>query len=692
MGIARSLSLLSSLLAAQVAAQCWQNLTCSSIDTPAFTGEWEKYNYSPASRNVSPTSVLSWPSLTQNDYTSLNKLSGNGSLVTFDFGKEVGGIVSFDFSSTGSGQVGIAFTEARNFIGEWSDSSNGKFVGPDGALYTSFSDASSNNTYVMPQKSLRGGFRYMTMFLITNSSATVSISNIEVELDFQPTWSNLRAYQGYFYSSDDLLNKIWYAGAYTLQSNCVPVNTGRQVPMLSQGWANNATMGPGDTIIVDGAKRDRAVWPGDMGVAVPSAFVSLGDLDSVKNALQVMYNTQASTGAFAESGPPLSQTGSDTYHMWSMIGTYNYFLYTNDTDFVLTNWAKYLKAMDYVYGKVDNSSLLNVTGIRDWARWQQGFHNTEANMILYHTLETGSQLAAWFGNSSLSEIYKDRAARLRIAINAQTWDETTGSYKDNDTSTALRPQDANSLSLLWSLPSSNLSASSNGSLASQIKSIAAALVKNWTPIGPETPELPFNISPFISSFELLGRFTQRDIDRALELLRTTWGWYQNNPNGTGSTVIEGYLTNGSFSYRSNRGYDYDESYPSHAHGWSSGPTSGLTNFVVGLDVTTPLGRNWTLAPQTGNLTFAEAGFTTGLGKFQAKWLKGKTGDFYLTWNMPNASSGAVTLSTSDAAKVNVQVGGHAVLPASFLASESPFGEKLITVLVDGGEGSATVRK
>lgn len=51
-----------------------------------------------------------------------------------------------------------------------------------------------------------------------------------------------------------------------------------------------------------------------MGVAVPSAFVSVGDLTSVKNALQIMYNTQNNvTGAFAESGPPLSQTGSDTY-------------------------------------------------------------------------------------------------------------------------------------------------------------------------------------------------------------------------------------------------------------------------------------------------------------------------------------------------------------------------------------------
>ena len=29
-----------------------------------------------------------------------------------------------------------------------------------------------------------------------------------------------------------------------------------------------------------------------MGIAVPSTFVSIGDLGSVKNALQVMYNYQ----------------------------------------------------------------------------------------------------------------------------------------------------------------------------------------------------------------------------------------------------------------------------------------------------------------------------------------------------------------------------------------------------------------
>lgn len=226
-------------------------------------------------------------------------------------------------------------------------------------------------TYVMPRNKLRGGFRYRTVFLITNSTASATLDEVDVLLDFQPTWPNLRAYQGYFHSNDDLLSRVWYAGAYTLQSNSTPSNAGRQVPFVGVGWDNNGTVGPGDTVIVDGAKRDRAVWPGDMGVAVPSTFFSLGDLTSVKNALQVMYTTQNTTsGAFAESGPPLSQSGSDTYHMWTMIGTYNYFLYINDTNFLTFNWEGYKLAMGYITAKIDNSSFLNVTGTHDWGRWQ----------------------------------------------------------------------------------------------------------------------------------------------------------------------------------------------------------------------------------------------------------------------------------------------------------------------------------
>jgi glycogen debranching enzyme len=69
------------------------------------------------------------------------------------------------------------------------------------------------------------------------------------------------------------------------------------------------------------------------------------------------------------------------YHMWTMIGTWTYVLYSNDTAFLYQNWNSYTAAMDNVYGKVLDPGLLNVTGIRDWARWQQGWNNSEANIL-----------------------------------------------------------------------------------------------------------------------------------------------------------------------------------------------------------------------------------------------------------------------------------------------------------------------
>lgn len=67
--------------------------------------------------------------------------------------------------------------------------------------------------------------------------------------------------------------------------------------------------------------------------------------------------------------------------MWSMIGTYTYMLYTDGTIFLQKKWNKYKHAMSFIYNKVQPSGLLNVTGTRDWAGWQQGWNNTEASMM-----------------------------------------------------------------------------------------------------------------------------------------------------------------------------------------------------------------------------------------------------------------------------------------------------------------------
>jgi hypothetical protein len=279
------------LILCAASQSCWRDTTCTGPREPSFPGPWEQNSHSPSSRIVSPVRILASDDCVKSDFPGPASLTGNGSLLVFDFGQEVGGIVTVGYEAQGKGALGIAFTEARNWTGEWSDSSNGAF-GPDGALYNNVT-STSQASYTVPDERLRGGFRYLSLFSMTDDEITINIKDITLEISYQPAWSNLRAYGGYFDSSDALLNRIWYAGAYTLQTNAVPPNSGRQYPLISTGWLNNASLGSnGSSIFVDGSKRDRACWAGDLAIAVPSVLVSTGDAYSVKTSLQMQYDQQ----------------------------------------------------------------------------------------------------------------------------------------------------------------------------------------------------------------------------------------------------------------------------------------------------------------------------------------------------------------------------------------------------------------
>jgi hypothetical protein len=226
---------------------------------------------------------------------------------------------------------------------------------------------------------------------------------------------------------------------------------------------------------------------------------------------------------------------------------------------------------------------------------------------------------------------------LQHSIIEYLWDDARGAFKESPSNTAIHPQDANSMALAFEVLPAN---------DTRAQRISTYLTTNWTPIGAINPEVSANvstISPFISSIELEGHFKIGHPERSLQLIRDAWGWYLNNPNGTQSTVPEGYLANGTWGYRGDRGYRFDPSYVSHAHGWSSGPTSTLTEYLVGLRVAEPNGKKWTLTPGTfDEVHRAEAGFTTGLGKFSAKF-EVKNGTVKVQWDTPVSTEGYVQL-------------------------------------------------
>jgi hypothetical protein len=205
---------------AGIAQGCWRDTSCTGPSTPAFPGVWDKYNYSPSSRMVSPkTFYAPNAACVVFDYPGIVTLAGNRTQLVFDFGQEVAGIVTVTYSAQGAGSLGPAFTEAKNWTGEYSDDFNGSF-NPDGAIYGDIT-STTESSYTLPDAMLRGGFRYMTLISETSTNISINVLNVTCEIAYRPAWSNLRAYQGYFYSSDDLLNQIWYSGAYTLQTNAI---------------------------------------------------------------------------------------------------------------------------------------------------------------------------------------------------------------------------------------------------------------------------------------------------------------------------------------------------------------------------------------------------------------------------------------------------------------------------------------
>lgn len=116
------------------------------------------------------------------------------------------------------------------------------------------------------------------------------------------------------------------------------------------------------------------------------------------------------------------------------------------------------------------------------------------------------------------------------------------------------------------------------------------------------------------------------------------------------------------SYRSYRGYNYDPAYTSHAHGWSSGPTSALTFYVLGLTVTSVQGRTWAVAPHLSGLPAAQGGFTTGLGWFGVAW-KRDGATFTLNVEAPAGTTGKVTVPVDGQVSLDgkvVQVMGRTV--------------------------------
>ncbi|GAA2459152.1 alpha-L-rhamnosidase C-terminal domain-containing protein [Actinomadura vinacea] len=623
-----------------------------AITTPAATSAaddrrpsrpWEAYNLSPSSRTVRPVAVFAAKGEVTEPQAVLKgrrtALSGAGASLTLDFGKEVSGLTTLRFAgSDGAQKVGLAFAESSVYAGEpTSDASTGGPRSRDGALPV---DVDGRTSYTTPAKYLRGGFRYVTIFL--RSAGRVELDGVSLHYTPAPKMKDPARYANHFYSSDELLNRIWYAGAYTVQLNTISPKTGRVWEAPAELWDNGGPIGVGDTILVDGAKRDRTVWPGDLGIEIPAAYAAFNDTESARNALTTVYRHQRETGELPYAGPMLEKYGSDTYHLWTLAASWDYYTYTGDRRWLAEVWGRYKHGVDFITGKMNDRGLLSITGTSDSVRILAKGENLIANVLLWRVLDTGSRLAAVQGDKELAASYAGRAKTLRAAVNTHHWDEAAGAYKFYPDST-IHAQDGNSLAVWYGLADRD-----------KARRISGNLTGNWNEVATTAPENKGNPGVFSGSMEVNAHFAAggRAADQAgVDIIRRQWGYMLDHPQGTKSTLWE--------SFRNPEdGCVFCSSYVSLAHAWATGPTPALTFYVLGLNPTGTGGRTFDFVPHPADLSFAQGRITTTLGAVDASWKVAK-GTYSARLAAPRGTEGRAGVPTFGA-RVNVYVDGRLV--------------------------------
>lgn len=445
---------------------------------------------------------------------------------------------------------------------------------------------------------------------------------------------------------------------------------------------------PGSNVlpsVLDGARRDRAIWSGDLNTEGLTDFYSIDDPAYIKDSLLLLGSHQLSSGFVTGAlhpatvpriGPPIPGTTglySATYSMYFVTALASYYLYTGDTAFVRQEWPIVQRELDWNARQVDADGLFATTAGVDGADWDfydgdKGGEVSAYNMIYYKTLLDGAALATAAGETGAAADCSARAVALRTAINSRLFDSATGLYRISDTETTGTAQDANALAVLYGVAP-----------AARTAGILAALKSAlWTtPYGP----LPFSadtgnrdlVSPFVSGFELQARLAAGDTGNAQALLDTEWG-HMIAPGADATGTL----------WENVSGADGTPglgSQTSLAHGWSTAPTSALSAYVLGVRPDTAGYRTWTVQPQPGSLGWAEGRIPTPHGPITVRWSRSH-GRFTLTVTVPRGTSGTVTVPVTGAVTVDGKKAatGGASGPHGVTAVHS--GPSGVTVAVD----------
>lgn len=403
------------------------------------------------------------------------------------------------------------------------------------------------------------GFRFVRIDLLDQTA--LSIKSVTANLIYKDV-----PYKGSFQCSDELLNRIWMVGAYTVHLN-----------MQEYIW--------------DGIKRDRLVWVGDMHPETMTIQTVFGEDDAVIRSLDFIRE---------ETPLPGWMNQMATYSMWYVIIVHDWFLYTGKMDW-LQRQADYLKGVARQLSEsIDENGKDTVTQGRfmDWPSSDKSIV-TDAGVQAIHYLAT------------------DRLEKIFGYLGEPEWAKMCGADKKRLEQFQADYQDSKPAASLLVLAGLKDARRTNEALL-QIGGAAGmstfmgyyilaarAMAGDWQGCLDSIREywggmLSLGATTFWEDFDIAWLQNAAPIDRLPK-----------------EGEVDVHRTYGSYCYQ---GYRH-----SFCHGWASGATAWLSRYVLGVQVLEPRCRKIQVSPHLGDLEWAEGTYPTPYGQVHIRVEKGADG-------------------------------------------------------------------
>jgi alpha-L-rhamnosidase len=574
--------------------------------------------------------------------TGLNPNGVGSPSMILDLGVNVGGYVEIGIRASNGTPIRLGYSELLDYLTPRGDTrGDGTVGGPNFSFGVSDDPESRTDVFQTTAPAqfrsagIRGAQRFISLQLEGPGTAAIDYVRVRTEhLHPGPP-----RYGGYFLSSDDALNRIWYAGAYTFA-----LDSFRDLRYASP------------TVVTDGAKRDRAIWAGDLAMENLVGNYTLRSAPNVLRAsLRAFSCLQYSDGQlspitqitvqcprdppppvddatqFTPSAQPVPDAGKlrlPQYTAAWVIALRDYYMLTGDRRFAHLMMPVVRRALAYFLARLDGGLFRTPTKDLTY-NWHPldtaGGIDTYTNASLFRALVAGALLEQRVGlGRRAANAYLQQAEPLRSGMLARLWDGRAGAFLVNsDDPRQNHTQDAQVEAILGGVtgPSQTQDA---------LRFIDSRLMTPFGVVNGEFDDDPYMsryISPFISSTELLARLSVGDTNGALNLMRRTWAPMLARGPGTvwESMQLNGVPKSGGIS---------------PAHGWGGGPVPALSGYVLGIRPTASGYRHWIIAPQPGDLRFAQGQAPTPHGPLASRWRRGG-GSFKLTVAAPRGTSGVV---------------------------------------------------